>query len=709
MNTFTQYSQANNAALEVLTGLQGDRNITGVHIAKQALQSICEQHREQLSPLFDAFLEATLSFRQDKFQQALEQYETLLGKIHRPEEQVLYPYVCIYIGTIRNEQGQQRLSQHYFTLAEQRLETQDNKLLLFLNVNLSGILLQLEEWQKALHFSKKAVDIGEGTDNHTAYAMAMMNNALALTKLSQFEQAKQFLDKCQNYCQENALAHSQAYNQLYLAIWNQTQGKAKQAHQYFTQGFKQVKQHGDSLLKREFIESYGEFLFEQKQYQAVIQLCTQILSGALYSEKAEGRVKLYILLSESYQQLGDAQQESHYLRRLQKLQALEIERHKKYEVDYIKKVTCFSDQQSQTHQSLLIQDRLDVLSELGQLITSTNVSKQELLALFSSLKGLLPVSSFSLAYYDSEKNELEYRFLLEEGVFHEPFTVNCDGVSRLGIYCAKHRETIRLNSASQQEINQYIDPEFQQGNVWSVSDEEDEPQALSVIYTPVVYQDQLLAVISVQFNRSNEYSQVHERIVEQLANYLAVAISHNRQKEELANHNDYLEQIYHTDHLTGLKNRHGFDQWLKQQYLVTLPPSSAFVLALDGLKAFNAEYSREVGDDALVECAKLIQESLPNGIQLFRYHSDQFLVIGKFEGHNIAVELARSLQANLKSYFSLTYGSTTDDTVLTSTVGVVNLADTPDRQSCEERVARIESTIYQVKQNRHDGVFELQQ
>ncbi len=709
MNTFTQYSQANNAALEVLTGLHGDRNITGVHIAKQSLQSICEQHREQLSPLFDAYLEATLSFRQDKFPEALEQYETLLGEIHRPEEQVLYPYVCIYIATIRNEQGQRRLSQHYFTLAEQRLETQDHKLLLFLNVNLSGILLQLEEWEKAQNFSQKALDIGEAADNYTAYAMAMMNHALALTKLSHFEQAKQHLDKCQVYCQEKELVHSLAYNQLYLAIWYQGQGRAKQAHQHFTQGFKQVKQHGDSLLKREFIESYSDFLFEQKQYHAVIQLCTQILSGSLYSEKAEGRVKLYTLLSESYRKQGDAQQENYYLRQLQKLQTLEIERHKKYEVDYIKKATWFSEQQSQTHQSLLIQDRLDVLSELGQLITSTNVSKQELLAIFASLKTLLPVSSFSLAYYEPETNELEYRFLLEEGVFHEPFTVSCDGVSRLGVYCAKNRETIRLNSASQEEINQYIDVEYQQGNVWSVTDEEDIPQALSVIYTPVVYQEQLLAVISVQFNRSNEYSLVHERIVEQLANYLAVAISHNRQKQELANHNDYLELIYHTDHLTGIKNRHGFDQWLKQQYLLASPPSSAFVLALDGLKAFNDQYSREVGDDALVECAKLIQESLPSGIQLFRYHSDQFLVIGEFDEHAIAVELARSLQVNLKNYFSLTYGSTTEDTVLTSTVGVVSLAGMPDRQACEERVAKIESTIYRVKQNRHDGVFELQQ
>lgn len=710
MNTFTQYSQANNAALEVLTGLHGDRNVAGVHVAKQELLSICEQHREQLSPLFDAYLEAALSYRQDNYQQALVQYEHLLSQIHRPEEQVLYPYVCIYMGTIYNSQGQKLLSQHYFTLAEKRLETKDDKLLLFLNVNLSGMLLQAEDWKKALFYSQKALELGEGIDNQDAYAMAMMNTALAMTKLEQYQSAKEHLDRCIDYCQHNALHRGRAYAELYLAIWYQETQSPKEAQKVFRQAFKRVKEHGDSLLKCEFFESYSRFLFEQSQFQSVIQFCTQILSGSLYSEDNAGQIGLYKLLSDSYRHLGDYQRENDYLRRVQQIQEAEINRQKEYEAEYVKKLTWFSEQQGLAHQSLLIQDRLDVLSELGQLITGVNVTEEALIRIFKALKKLLPVSSFSVAYYNSEKNELEYRYLLEEGVFHEPFTVSCDGVSRLGIYCIKHRETIRLNSATPEEINQYIDPEYHQNNVWSVTDDENGGETacgMSVIYTPVAYQDELLAVISVQINRCNEYSQAHETIVEQLANYIGVAISHNRQKQELANQNEYMEQIYHTDHLTGLRNRHGFDYWIKHQYHISKAPTAAFIIALDGLKRFNTQFSREVGDDALAECAKLIQEVLPDSVQLFRYHSDQFLVIGQFTHHQQAVELATSLQSSLKSYFSLAYGSGEGEHVLSSTVGIVDLTREFDRLACEKRIAKVETTVYEVKRSKRDGVFEL--
>ncbi|WP_394144722.1 diguanylate cyclase domain-containing protein [Vibrio atypicus] len=704
MNTFTQYSDANNKALELLTGLQGDRNIADVEQAIQALDGISETYREQLSPLFYEFLESTLSYRQGHLSQALECYEHLLSQFRRPEEYTLFPYVCVYIGTIYMQRGQYQLSQHYYCLAEKNLERPDNKLLAFLNVNLSGTYLQQKEWQQALICSLRALEYNEDVCHEGAHSMGLLNSALAYTKLGEFEKAKEQLDLCVDFSEQKNLLHASAYTQLYLAVWFDARHDEQSAQQAFKQAFRLTKEHGDSLLQIEFFEAYVTFLFNVGNYTQILVFIEKILPSPALKQSLPAKLALCRMALKSAEKLGDVSTELSYLRRIDKLQQQESEFYMQQEREQIKSSPHSAKYINDYQHSLVIQDRLSVLSELGQMLNGGKIEQQEFLRIFPSLKTLLPVSSFGLAFYDPEVNELDYQVMIEEGIFHPPFKVSCDSVSKIGIYCAKHRQTLRLNTGSNEELKQYLDPEFHSEGVWSSTDGEKDQHGISVIYVPVVYQDELLAVMSVQFNRCNEYTTAHEKITEQLASYLAVAISHNRQRVELANHSQYLEQIYHTDHLTGLKNRFGFVDWLTHSIRSSCYPNGAFLISMDGLKSFNRRHSRQSGDDALAETAHLVQEHLISNQQVFRYQSDTFLVIGQFDDKNQVKKVATSMQAMLKEYFGVTYA---DEKSLSSTVGVIWLDEAMQRSGYESKIADLEATLYEVKKNKSDGVFFL--
>tara|TARA_Y100001956_G_C4125030_1_gene189573 strand:- start:572 stop:1162 length:591 start_codon:yes stop_codon:yes gene_type:complete len=196
MNELIQYTNANKQAFRVITALQGDRSISEIYEAKHKLEKIGEESKEKLSHVYIEYLDAILSYREDRFQQALGQFEQLLEAIKQPDEWALYPHICVYIGTIQAQRGQYLISQHFFTQAEATFDAAEPRTLTFLNVNLSGISLQLKEWRKALEYSVKALEQSNAQDYDSAYSMALLNASLASTMLGSLDDAENYLQQC---------------------------------------------------------------------------------------------------------------------------------------------------------------------------------------------------------------------------------------------------------------------------------------------------------------------------------------------------------------------------------------------------------------------------------------------------------------------------------------------------------------------------------
>ena len=137
-----------------------------------------------------------------------------------------------------------------------------------------------------------------------------------------------------------------------------------------------------------------------------------------------------------------------------------------------------------------------------------------------------------------------------------------------------------------------------------------------------------------------------------LAFALADKIRHMVQQKD-----EYLRRLNHaldqtrTDHLTGILNRHAFDQMLAQA-LAPGHGGEAVLLAmidLDGLKSINDSQGHARGDALLCEFARLLGTLRDGHTTVFRLGGDEFAVLGDARDEGRLCAALPMLEARLRA------------------------------------------------------------
>lgn len=113
------------------------------------------------------------------------------------------------------------------------------------------------------------------------------------------------------------------------------------------------------------------------------------------------------------------------------------------------------------------------------------------------------------------------------------------------------------------------------------------------------------------------------------------------QRELGAAHRE-LEQIAHTDGLTGIANRRRFDTVLASEWTrsrLDQVPLALILLDIDWFKQYNDRYGHVQGDECLKRVARLIRDTLPAQGLAARYGGEEFVVLlpGMAQGDACAV------------------------------------------------------------------------
>ena len=127
------------------------------------------------------------------------------------------------------------------------------------------------------------------------------------------------------------------------------------------------------------------------------------------------------------------------------------------------------------------------------------------------------------------------------------------------------------------------------------------------------------------------------------------------------------------DDLTGLRNRKGLLQRIDRLLEGGASGLAVLFLDLDRFKVINDSLGHEVGDTLLRAVAERLQESLQDGVEIMRIGGDEFAIVGRLDGRDLAVAVAERVLASLRAPFSM------KDRELTVTTSVgVGIADTGD-------------------------------
>jgi diguanylate cyclase (GGDEF)-like protein/PAS domain S-box-containing protein len=161
-----------------------------------------------------------------------------------------------------------------------------------------------------------------------------------------------------------------------------------------------------------------------------------------------------------------------------------------------------------------------------------------------------------------------------------------------------------------------------------------------------------------------------------------------RSRVELQQANAKLHELA-VDHLTGLRNRRGFEEALLGAAIGE--PLSVLLVDLDNFKHVNDRLGHEAGDRVLIEAGQRLLGELRRADLLARLGGDEFAAVLPGVGRDVAERVAAEVVAKLAQ----PYGSSSALTRVGASVGVA----TCDRWNTDVRqlLARADKALYEAK------------
>jgi diguanylate cyclase (GGDEF)-like protein len=209
---------------------------------------------------------------------------------------------------------------------------------------------------------------------------------------------------------------------------------------------------------------------------------------------------------------------------------------------------------------------------------------------------------------------------------------------------------------------------------------------LKLVQTPVLEVAQLSSAMQTMAQAIHDYQTSLEQKVRQ-------------RTKELDEKNKELLKLSVTDKLTGLYNRVKLDDSMINEYAIALRYDRVFsiiLLDIDFFKQVNDIYGHKIGDDVLVEIARVLTQNIRKTDILGRWGGEEFLIICPQTTQDEALHLATKINRAVASYDFSTY-----EKQVTVSIGVCEYEKEFD---IEKMLLYADEALYLAKQNGRNRV-----
>ncbi len=214
----------------------------------------------------------------------------------------------------------------------------------------------------------------------------------------------------------------------------------------------------------------------------------------------------------------------------------------------------------------------------------------------------------------------------------------------------------------------------------------------SYMAAPVIIQNEVFGFISLNSATPGFYSEEQLERLRAFADHAALAVQNARLYAKVT-------ELATTDTLTGLYNRRHFIELTNLEIARARrynTPLSAVMFDLDRYKKINDRYGHQVGDQVLVEIAKLCQANLRSVDIACRYGGDEMTIVLP----NIHLEQATQFAERLRGLISDLRIPVGEKMIkITASIGVATFQ--PEDGSLEDLLANADRALYRAKQGRN--------
>jgi diguanylate cyclase (GGDEF)-like protein/PAS domain S-box-containing protein len=233
-------------------------------------------------------------------------------------------------------------------------------------------------------------------------------------------------------------------------------------------------------------------------------------------------------------------------------------------------------------------------------------------------------------------------------------------------------------------------PDVREHPGWSLTPATD--WVRSYMAAPVIIKDQVFGFISLNSATPGFYSEAQlERLIA-FADHAAIAVENARLYARV-------NELATIDTLTGLFNRRHFIELTSREIARARryhTPLSAVMFDLDRYKRINDRFGHQVGDQVLVEIARLCQANLRTVDIACRYGGDEMTIILP----NTSLEQATQFAERLRCLISGVRIPVGEKTIrITASIGVASFQ--PEDRSLEDLLVNTDRALYQAKKGRN--------
>ncbi|MCJ8270822.1 MAG: GAF domain-containing protein [Psychrosphaera sp.] len=201
--------------------------------------------------------------------------------------------------------------------------------------------------------------------------------------------------------------------------------------------------------------------------------------------------------------------------------------------------TLFLEQQV-THHT----DNIAVLSDVGKEITSNLDMETILETVYRHVNSLMDATVFAIGFYREKKQIIEYRMAMESNRRYDHYKRDMNDKNQFAVWCIDNKKPVLINDVDK-EYSQYIDDLSALMLNGKLTDGRVPQRPHSMIYIPLLVNQKVLGIITVQSLKTNAYGPHHMDMLQTLAAYTATAIeTHPPSKIEDGVPPKYLRQAH---------------------------------------------------------------------------------------------------------------------------------------------------------------------
>jgi len=564
-----------------------------------------------------------------------------------------------------------------------KIASDNNKqnLLSLIMATISESLLEIKQYEDALEYSKKAIDIG-GDPANKAVNLARVGYIYHL--LGDNENGLEYLTEALAVAEEQMLTTMIPEFLFNIGSVYRGLGDTNRAEESLQLAVKKARTAELPHIEAKASLILGAISLEQSRddealiyFQTARKIAQSINSASVEVDSLQQIAQIY-KDREQWKEAYTCQYEYHV--KSKELFGKETTK----QVDSIK--MSMATNEAEYYQKMY--EQISTISQIGRDIASSLDLEKIVRITYDRIKEILDVHVFGLGFYDEEEQEISYRFFIEEGQWVEPFTVSIGSSDSFGAWCIKNEKEVLINDV-ESEYKRYI-------KAISSTDPADEKKFNSLIYIPLVVSDKKIGILSVQSHNKNAYADYQIEMIKALGSYISIAVENGQLYEEV-------QSLANRDYLTGLMNRAYFNTLAEREILKYKRYDKGFCLImfdLDNFKSINDEYGHDAGDTVLKEVTQFCNTKIREVDLFARYGGEEFLVLLPTTDLDGGLMLAERLRDGIRTLNIVV--NEKNNIGVTASFGLT-LVNTEDK-SIENVFKRADDAMYKAKKAGKDRV-----